>query len=261
TWADHYRDSDREGTRLRYAHTWRWHFVDLELRAPDLASACFGEPRLPPGVPATDGPARDCVVDKIDEFEAELAAPRTPPDERLRALQFLLHFVGDLHQPLHAADDHDAGGNRVRVSARGQRAGSLHHYWDTVFVADLGEDAPELADALVARIGPRQLSAWRRGSSSDWAMESFALARRVAYGELPEPTARGGYRLPTAYMSESRAIAALQLSRAGVRLAWLLNRALDGGAAGSAVPRDGTNAAPAPAAAAARSDPAAAGRR
>ncbi len=45
----------------------------------------------------------DCIVDKIEEFGAELRSPRTDPRERLLALQFLLHFVGDLHQPLHAA--------------------------------------------------------------------------------------------------------------------------------------------------------------
>ena len=230
TWADRYRDSDRDGARLRYEETWRWHFVDLELhspaRSPDLAAACFGQPALPAGVPASQGPARDCVVDKIDEFEAELASPGTSPAERLLALQFLLHFVGDLHQPLHAADDHDAGGNRVRVSAAGARAGNLHEYWDVVFVEELGADAPRLADALCARITPPELAAWRRGTPSQWALQSFELARRVAYGELPVPTAHDRYRLPAAYMRDSREVVALQLSRAGVRLAWLLQRAL-----------------------------------
>ncbi len=233
TWADHYRDSDRNTTRVRYERTRQWHFVDLELQSPDLAQACFGEPALAAGTPASAGPARDCVVDKISEFATELASPRTQPAERLLALQFLLHFVGDLHQPLHAADDRDSGGNRVRVSARGERAGNLHHYWDTVFVESLGEDAPEVADALCAHMGARELAAWQRGTPADWAGESFALARRVAYGELPAPqrAARGRgdrYRLSETYMRDSREVVALQLSRAGVRLAWLLNRALSG---------------------------------
>lgn len=228
TWADRYRDSDRDGAHVHYEHTWRWHFVDLELQSPDLAGACFGEPRLPPRLPASDGPARDCIVDKVDEFEAELASRRTSPAERLLALQFLLHLVGDLHQPLHAADDHDAGGNRVRVSARGERAGNLHQYWDTVFVEELGESAPQVAYALCQHIGPGELAAWRRGRPQDWAMESYGLAQRVAYGELPAPTVRGRYRLSARYLRDSREVVALQLSRAGVRLAWLLERALDG---------------------------------
>jgi hypothetical protein len=202
--------------------------VDLELQDPDLVRACFGEPRLPRGLPASAGPARDCVVDKIDEFETELASSQTPPVEQLLALQFLLHLVGDLHQPLHAADDRDSGGNRVHVSAPGERAGSLHHYWDSVFVAQLGDSAPAIAYALRQHIGPRELNVWRAGRAEDWSVEAFGLARRVAYGELPNPGTRARYRLSASYMRDSRAVVALQLSRAAVRLAWLLNRALDG---------------------------------
>jgi hypothetical protein len=112
TWADKYRDSDRDTTKIGYEATWRWHFVDIELAQPDLASACSGHPPLPPGVPASKGPPRACVVDKIDQFAAEFGSPTTSASEQLLAVKFLLHFVGDLHQPLHAADDRDAGGTR-----------------------------------------------------------------------------------------------------------------------------------------------------
>jgi hypothetical protein len=115
TWADKYRDSDRSGARDRYQGTRQWHFVDIELDRPDLDQACSGHPRLPPGVPASSGPADACIVDKIDQFEAELANPETSPDERLVALKFLLHLVGDVHQPLHAADNHDADTNKKQV--------------------------------------------------------------------------------------------------------------------------------------------------
>jgi hypothetical protein len=98
TWADKYRDSDRDTTKLRYEATWRWHFVDVELAQPDLASACFDHPPLPAGVLAPQGPPRACVVDKIDQFTAELSNPATGASERLLALKFLLHFAGDLHQ-------------------------------------------------------------------------------------------------------------------------------------------------------------------
>jgi S1/P1 Nuclease len=110
TWADKYRDSDRDTTRIRYQATWRWHFVDIELSQPDLVAPCFGHPPLPPGVSASKGPPQACVVDKINQFAAELGDPATGASEHLLALKFLLHFVGDLHQPLHAAADHDAGG-------------------------------------------------------------------------------------------------------------------------------------------------------
>jgi len=87
TWADKYRDSDRNTTKARYEATWRWHFVDIELAEPDLASACFGHPPLPLGVPASEGPPRACVVDKIVQFAAELDNPATSAPEQLLALK------------------------------------------------------------------------------------------------------------------------------------------------------------------------------
>jgi len=79
--------------------------VDIEIDGPNIDEACFDHPE--PDHPASTGPAKDCVVDKIQEFADELANPDTDPEEQVVALKFLLHFVGDLHQPLHAADDHD----------------------------------------------------------------------------------------------------------------------------------------------------------
>jgi|SRR5271155_2067732 len=62
TWADKYRDSDRDTTKVRYDATRLWHFVDIEVAEPNLASACFGHPPLPPGIPTSKGPPRACVV-------------------------------------------------------------------------------------------------------------------------------------------------------------------------------------------------------
>jgi hypothetical protein len=223
TWADRFRDSDLDGARQ---NTRQWHFVDLEITAPDLDRACFGHPSLPAGTPASKGPAADCVVDKIDEFAAELASPATDPSERVVALKFLLHLVGDLHQPLHASDDHDQGGNRKRASASGLKAGTLHHFWDTDFVEQLGPNSERIAARLNASISPTDAHAWARGTPSDWALESFKLAKDDAYGQLPTPNARGSYRLPDAYIAMATRDVANQLSKAGVRLAFMLNHAL-----------------------------------
>ncbi len=226
TWADRYRDSDRDAGALRYRQTRQWHYVDLALDAPDMDRACFAHPALPAGTPASAGPAADCVVDKIDQFEAELVDPRTSGDEQRLALQFLLHLIGDLHQPLHASDDADEGGNLKRVAARGMRAGSLHHYWDVEFVRRLGEQPQPVSQKLLARISAADIKAWQRGSTADWARESFALAQAVAYGALPAPGDRGRYRLSAGYVRDAVDAVQLQLSRAGVRLAAVLNRAL-----------------------------------
>jgi hypothetical protein len=225
TWADKYRDSDRDTTNVRYEATWRWHFVDIELGQPDLASACFGHPPLPPGAPASKGPPRACVVDKIDQF-AELADPAIGASEQLLALKFLLHLVGDLHQPLHAADDHDAGGNKKLVTGEGLHSSNLHHYWDTDFVQRLGTDPHQVAAGPIGQISDPQRQEWSSGTPADWAMEAFALARRDAYGLLSRPGDQGEYTLSPVYTEQAERDVALQLSRAGVRLAAVLNRVL-----------------------------------
>lgn len=228
TWADYYRDSDRP-RGPRYLQTRTWHFVDIELRQPDIDAACNGHPRVPRGIAASRADPDDCVVDKIGEFAGELADPATPAPERRMALQFLLHFVGDLHQPLHAADDHDRGGNGKRVTTDGGDTASLHGYWDAFFVAALGSDENAIAQRLIAHISPAQRAQWSSGSTRDWAFESFQLARSDAYGRLPPPLTDGTYRLDPSYVANAQQVVGLQLSRAGVRLAAMLNRALGDG--------------------------------
>jgi hypothetical protein len=105
---------------------------------------------------ASDGPADDCVVDKIQEFAAELANPPPTTRSRSRPLKFLLHFVGDLHQPLHSSDDHDRDGNDKKVSAAGFRVGNLHHFWDTEFVDQLETDPKSIAADLIGHISKEQ---------------------------------------------------------------------------------------------------------
>lgn len=226
TWADKFAQSDRDTTRQRYDATYRWHFVNLELAGPDLDAACFGRPALAAGTPASQGPAEDCVVDKIDQLEVELGAAGTSPDERLLALKYLLHFVGDLHQPLHAADDHDAGGGKVKVAAPGIEAKNLHIYWDVDAVRQLGSGAGEIASRLIAAITPEEQQSWCRGSAADWAMETFGVARDHAYGKLPPADADGVRHLNAAYRDDAGRVAAAQLAKAGVRLACVLNKAL-----------------------------------
>jgi hypothetical protein len=222
TWADKYRVSHRE--------TAAWHFVDLEIDKPDLAAACFGFPVSPPHA-ASQGPAQDCVVDKIDEFAAELKDPATPAPERLLALKFVLHFVGDLHQPLHAADDSDRGGNCIALSPSPDGdVTNLHAFWDVTVVKALGPSAPDIAAKLDAKITPADIRAWSAGGPKDWARQSFAIAKRDAYDLPSRPTcAQGGsVTLSPSYQTTAEADAARQLSVAGVRLAYVLNGALGG---------------------------------
>lgn len=220
TWADKYRNTHRE--------TAAWHFVDIEIDQPDLKQACFGFPALPPGQWASQGPAQDCVVNKIAEFSAELKNPSTPAPERLLALKFLIHFVGDLHQPLHAADHHDRGGNCISLAPPLGAQKNLHAYWDVSVVNALGPSAAQIADQLDARLSTGDIKDWTQGSPQSWAMDTFEIGRRDAYALPSTPTCQSGgpVALTSAYRAQAEKDAATQLSKAAVRLAAVLNGAL-----------------------------------
>lgn len=219
TWADRYR------TERSHSNTANWHYVDTEINTGDIDAACFGHPPLPADTVASQGPAQACVVDKIDQFVKELQAPDTSAQERLMALQFVLHFVGDEHQPLHSSDDNDSGGNGKKVSASSIAPGKLHSYWDTAFVRQLGTSVADVSASLIQQITPGDVASWQTQTPRDWSLEAFQIAMSDAYGLLPAPNSKGTYALPDSYVSAATSDVSLQLRRAGVRLAKVLNDA------------------------------------
>lgn len=231
-WADKYRDSDRFGAKVRYEGTHNWHFVDIEIDDGNIDSACNNHPNLPPGTAASAGPAKDCLVDKIDQFIAELHDSSIAKPEKILALKFLLHFVGDLHQPLHAADHKDRGGNQVPVLfAHRTKPDDLHSYWDTNLVQRLGHDPRAVGASLNKQISKAKADEWAKGTSTDWAKGSFGQAKTVVYnftGEQQFIDDHGGKgeHLDATYDNRALPVVREQLSKAGVRLAAVLNDAL-----------------------------------
>jgi hypothetical protein len=224
-WADTHRDLDRKKAQQRMAVTDSWHAVMLELDHPDMKAAC-AKPALPAGTPASQGPA-DCAVDKVDQFAAELSSKTASAEEKLLALKYLLNLVADLHQPLYVSDDHNEGGDQTRVSGGGGEPGTLRHYWDAEFIDYLGDDPKPIADDIAD--GVRQSKTFNKmskGTPADWTLEAFGLAKEHAYGKLPAKKPDGSYELPPDYVTDSIETVRLQLARAGVRLAALLNRSL-----------------------------------
>ena len=113
-----------------------------------------------------------------------------------------------------------------KVSAAGFRAGNLHHFWDTEFVNQLETNPQSIASDLIGHISRTQEKEWQAGKPSDWAKESFQVAKDDTYGQLPEPSKRGTYRLSEEYITTATDDVARQLSKAGVRLAFVLNKTL-----------------------------------
>lgn len=200
-WADEVRDQRPE--------TGRWHYVDIPLDAPGYVAARH----------CRDG---QCVVAQIISARQVLANPRQSAARRAEALRFLVHFVADLHQPLHAADNHDRGGNDIRIDLQGRRT-NLHQLWDTRVVEAMGRDASRTAADIVASIPQAQRKAWQAGTPVNWANESNRIAREKIY---PMIEGRRSLRLSNQYLRREIPATRQQLAKAGVRLAWLLNDTL-----------------------------------
>src|SRR5262249_52279344 len=145
--------------------------------------------RPPAGPPAGYDAARDCAegqcgVSATERFIAVLADAAAPAPARLEALKFVVHFVGNLHQPLDCANNDDRGGNDVRVYFANQHM-TLHGLWDWGLLAPAVNGREHAyADGLAAAIEAKDVAAWQRSAAADWANESFRIARALIYGEM-----------------------------------------------------------------------------
>lgn len=200
-WADQIRGQRR--------WTAPWHFVDIPISASTYDKA-------------RDCPHDDCIIAKLDQFIVELRDRTLAPERRLEALKFVVHFVGDLHQPLHTSDNGDRGGNEIRVEFLGRRT-NLHAVWDTAILGPaVRGDERGYALRLVHSITAAQFDSWSAGATTSWANETHGVAVRFVYGSLPHNPGI----LPSSYETEALPIVDQQLQKAGVRLAVTLNSAL-----------------------------------
>jgi mono/diheme cytochrome c family protein len=225
TWADRYRDSK---TRLHYEATTNWHFASIYANRPNIPEACFGHTRLAAGVPASQGPPNACVIDKIDQFRTELADRATSPAERLIALKYLLHLVGDIHAPLHVADMHNQHGKVIQVSAgdKSITPGTLYGYWETALVKRLGGNVQDVANELIGKISPADATLWSGQVTHIWALEAHQIGVDHAYGTMLSRFEEGRFVVSPDELERGKTLVAAQMSKAGIRLATLLNETL-----------------------------------
>ena len=201
TWADEIRSS-RPGTAP-------WHYIDIPLDASAID-------------PARDCRNGDCLTAAIIRFVSVLRDNASSPEVKNEALKFVVHFVADLHQPLHCADSHNRGGNEVHVTFLGETA-NLHNVWDTLLIERIDPDPDSYAKRLDAALTDSNMSAYEEGTVADWVLESHAVAQKVAYGALPPGETSD---LGIGYFRIAGPAIGLQLQKAGNRLAFLLNEAL-----------------------------------
>lgn len=194
-----------------------WHYADFAMIGP---SSPMGE----------DPGAKHNILVGLRESEATLQDARAGPEERAIALSWLLHLVGDLHQPLHCASavtkvhpDGDRGGNETLVEIRGHGV-KLHVVWDDLLGKSKDpDDADDQAVELLQRMPAAGVKAG--GSELEWARESWRLAQETAY-LAGTWTATNDAAIPVsqAYLVAAKAAGERQAVAGGVRLAEVLRR-------------------------------------
>jgi hypothetical protein len=237
SWADDIKGPEKTGV---------WHYVDIPLTEQGGGSLAAWCPPIGPSVDGKDRPG--CVTNAIEyEWSILLDTARSGRD-RATALRYLIHFVGDMHQPLHSSDNDDHGGNCTAIRFYDEdRPANLHSIWDYKLIQHQltakKETPVEYARSLDRQYADRW-AAWGTGvvDPTGWAWEGNKIARGVTYGDLkpaipveqPNPQADcnaerdkvAGLHIVVgdAYFAESMPVIGEQLAKAGYRLADLLNR-------------------------------------
>ena len=185
TWADLQRSSQS------------FHFVSIpfDSKGYDQSSQC---------------PEDNCLIEKIKSYRDIVKDPKETAARRAEALKYILHLVGDLHQPFHCID---RNGNNVRVTFD-KRPTNLHKVWDMDIIEKANLTAEAYAQQIDNNEGAQKSYNIARGTLVDWALESHSLARTayVDHGDLGDT-----------YYRDHKEVVERQLYRAGVRLANILN--------------------------------------
>lgn len=221
TWADDVRNARRE--------TYNWHFIGIPIADNDYDAAAV--------CPAT--PKGDCVVAEVERLRRQLVCGSE--DARREALKLAVHFIGDLHQPLHTVAE-EMGGNGVHVDyeVRGLRCprcapkrtqDNLHAVWDSALIASTVWGWGAYLTRLEGWLASDEARGADGGTPRDWAIETHAEARRIW------PLLRADRLVDDAYYEAAVPVVDRQLARAGLRLARFLDDAY------GAAPQCGTGAA------------------
>lgn len=204
SWADDVRHQRPE--------TSPWHFINIPITAHpsgpnDWKAYC---------------PHDDCVVAQINRMMVRVHDRSLPRDQRREALFFLIHFVADVHQPLHAGGNDDRGGGQVPVLMNTENS-NLHVFWDWGVLNEAYELKPGLRAKIRQKPGFWTRFHTKQGTPASWAWESAAQARKVAYGKLPPGRP---VRITHDYVRHCAPVAEKQIRTAGIRLGRVLNRVL-----------------------------------
>lgn len=205
TWADEIRSDPA------YKNAAPWHYINLPL---GLSRQQFDREVTSMTTPN--------VYEALLRMEHDLTAPNTTRDQKIVALKFIVHFVGDIHQPMHVSRAQDQGGNKIQVNYD-NKGTNLHALWDTRLIEHEGLSDVQLADKI-DHASPKQIQQWQSDPVLQWLWESYGIATQL-YAEVD---AMNNRTITDAYYQTHLPIIEDRIEKAGIRLAGLLNRLLAG---------------------------------
>lgn len=160
----------------------------------------------------------DNLYQALSKYENILADPNQSHEKRAEALKFIVHLVGDAHQPMHISRAEDKGGNTIQVQFDGQGT-NLHALWDGKLISRTGQNSEELSK-LWDNVTPAQILQWQKDPEIKWIYESYQLSGNL-YAEIEK-----GNKLGEDYYKKHISEIQLRITQGGIRLAGLLNQIL-----------------------------------
>lgn len=197
SWADEIREKRKK--------TAKWHYVYIPKNRDTFT-------------PERDCPKAGCIIAAIEHFQDVLIDTVSAKTEKEEALKFIVHLVGDLHQPLHCGYREDQGGNALQVLFLGRKT-NLKKVWDRDILAQDELNFDDYLEKLSSRAHPDHIQDLMQGTVTEWALESRQLLLNYVYDFPPDR------KLKTPYYVNNLAVVDHQLLKAGLRLAGILNRA------------------------------------
>ncbi|MDN3643511.1 S1/P1 nuclease [Lutimonas halocynthiae] len=158
---------------------------------------------------------RGDIVIGIDHCIDVLKDPNASEQDKVFFLKFLVHLIGDLHQPLHVGREEDRGGNDIKLEWHRKKS-NLHRVWDSEMISFYNMSYSELVSNR-KKLSKAQVESIQKGSILDWTYESQGLAKKVYASAKPE--AKLSYR----YSYDHFEVVTSQLQKSGIRLAKVLN--------------------------------------
>ena len=201
TWAD---DARREP---QYANTANWHFLNLPL---GLNYESFKT--------LLDTAKTENVYSALMNAEKELTNKNSSKQKKIHALKFLMHFVGDLHQPMHISREEDKGGSTIQVNYN-EKGTNLHSLWDTRMLEKEGLTVSQLA-VKFDNISEADIKQWQSDSVTQWMWESYQISTSL-YAEIEQMNKKV---IDDTYYQKHMPTVQKRMQQAAIRLAGLLNK-------------------------------------